>query len=279
MHQMKNKVALVVHSCDRYELLYRGFEYFFTKNWDYSIPCSYYFATEEKSIASEKFKNLKSGKGEWSNRLSNILDQIEEEYVIYFQEDMWLNKPVDKDFFAELFDLAVDHNWKQVKLNSSDVFKTQKGDLFIQGFNVSKIINKESGFLMSHQVTLWNKNFLKQQLKPNEHPWRNERKGTKRLKKLDPEIYHIDYFAENGKPPINQNNPSIYRSEYHSISVNATLSSNVLPFLEQLKSDAKLADYTEKLTHHYLNKITHDGKPKPLKKDIFKRIKDWIKGK
>lgn len=276
---MKNKVALVVHTCDRYELLYKGFEYFFQKNWDSEIPLSYYFATEEKSVEIKNFTNIKSGKGAWSDRLLNILNKIDEDYVIYFQEDMWLNKPVDKEFFVELMDLAVKNKWKQVKLNSSGVYKTAPGNLFIKGFNVSKIINKESGYLMSHQVTLWDKNFLKQQLKLNEHPWRNERRGTKRLRKLDPEIFHIDYFNENGKTPINQNESIINGSGYDSISVNATLNHNVLPYLEVLKSEVKLAEYTEKLIFNYTNNRTHDGKPKPLKKDIFKRIKDWIKGK
>lgn len=48
-----NKVcdfALLVHSCDRYELLYKGFEYFFSKYWDFDVKCKYYFATEEKKL-------------------------------------------------------------------------------------------------------------------------------------------------------------------------------------------------------------------------------------
>lgn len=276
---MKKNIALIVHACDRYELLFKAFDYFFAKNWDFEIPVNYYFATEEKSVDFKNFKNIKSGKGEWSNRLSNLLDQIEEEYVIYFQEDMWLNKPVDKDVFTELFKLVLANKWNLVKLNSSDVFKTTSTDIFIKGFNVAKLNNQESNFLMSHQVSLWNKAFLKQQLKPNEHPWRNERKGTKRLRKLDPEIFHIDYFAENGSLPINKNAADIVRSEYQSISFNATLNHNAAPFLEALKSEPNLSTYTEKLIHNYTNQITHDGKPKPLKKDFFKRLKDWIKSK
>jgi len=276
---MKKNIALIVHACDRYELLFKAFDYFFAKNWDFEIPVNYYFATEEKSVDFQNFKNIKSGKGEWSNRLSNLLDQIEEEYVIYFQEDMWLNKPVDKEVFTELFKLVLANKWNLVKLNSSDVFKTTSTDIFIKGFNVAKLNNQESNFLMSHQVSLWNKAFLKQQLKPNEHPWRNERKGTKRLKKLDPEIFHIDYFAENGSLPINNNTAELVRSEYQSISFNATLNHNAAPFLETLKSEPSLATYAEKLIYNYTNQITHDGKPKPLKKDLFKRLKDWIKSK
>lgn len=274
---IKNNIALIVHACDRYELLFKGFEYFFLKHWDFDIPVNYYFATEEKPVDIKNFKNIRSGKGEWSNRLSRLLDQIDEEYVIYFQEDMWLNKTVDKDFFIELFKFTFENKWQLVKLNSSDVFKTKRSNMFIKGFNVSLLDNKESGFLMSHQVSLWNKAFLKGQLPPNEHPWRNERKGTKRLRKQNPEIFHIDYFAENGNAPINENTADMVRSEYQSISINATLNHNAAPFLKVLKAVPHLSAYAEKLIHNYAHKITHDGQPRPLKKDLFKRIKNWIK--
>jgi hypothetical protein len=276
---MKNKVALIVHSCDRYALLFKGFDYFFKENWDLCIPCTCYFATEEIDIHYANFKNIKSGRGERTNRLVNLLDQIDEEYVLYFQEDMWLNKPVNKAFFIELFDLAIKNNWQQVKLNSSNVSKTEETQFFIEGFNVAKLINNESGYLMSHQVTLWRKDFLRNQLKPNEHPWRNERKGTKRLRQLNPEIYHVDYFAENGMPAHNHNKNPIGRSEYRSISENAALKDNVIPFLDVLKSAEGYTDYYEQLTFNYQNGLTHDGKAKPLKRNIFERLKTWFKKK
>ena len=121
------------------------------------------------------------------------------------QEDMWLNKNVNANFFKQLFDAAIANSWQQVKLHSSEVYITKPTAQFIEGFNIAIVDNKRSGYLMSHQATLWNKDFLLEQLPKNEHPWRNERKGTKRLKKKNPVIYHIDYFAENGKPEINPN--------------------------------------------------------------------------
>jgi hypothetical protein len=274
---IRNQVALVVHTSDRYRLLYQGFVYFFNKYWDWKIPFNYYFATEEIHVDLQGFKNIKSGKGEWTDRLRNLLDQIDEEYVIYFQEDMWLNKPVSEAFFTELADLTIRNDWKQVKLNSSDVFKTANTSQFIQGFNVARIDNKVSKYLMSHQVTLWNKQFLKAQLIPSENPWRNERRGTARLKKLDPPIYHIDYFAENGYPAINNNAPEITRSEYRTISSNASLNDSAVPFIEELENDRKLEEYAAILQNHYNHKLTHDGNEKPLKKDVFKRFKDWFK--
>lgn len=268
-----------MHSCDRYEFLYKGFEYFFSRYWDFNIPCNYYFATEEKKVTIHGFENIQSGKGPWADRLSVLLKKIPEEYILYFQEDMWLTKVINPAFFTQLFKLAVQNDWKQVKLHSSEVYKTMPTSLFIEGFNIAKADNAASQFLMSHQVTLWNKFFFLEQLKKNEHPWRNERRGTKRLKKLNPEILHADYFAENGKPEININNNPVLRSEYQTISQNGILSPNVLPFISILKKGNKdEKEYAEKLYFHYERQLTHDGQPKPRKEDIFKKVKKWIAG-
>lgn len=270
------KVALLVHSCDRYEFLFKGFEYFFSKYWDTEINCNYYFATEDITTGINNFTTIQSGKGAWADRLAMLLkEKIKEEYVLYFQEDMWLNKKVDKAFFNQLFEEAINHNWQQVKLHSSDVYRTRTTNYFIQGFNIAEINNAESGFLMSHQVTLWKKDFLIAQLYKNEHPWRNERRGTKRLKKLNPFIYHADYFAENGKPAINQNENASGRSEYHTVSVNGMLADNILPYIQELTQGTE-KEYAAALQFHYDHKLTHDRKPKPRKEDLFKRVKRFL---
>jgi hypothetical protein len=279
MHLEGKNVALIVHSCDRYQSLYKGFEFFFLKYWDFSINCNYYFATEEKEVTISGFKNIRSGKGEWADRLAFLLkEEISEEYVLYFQEDMWLSKKVNSNFFNQLFELTLKSNWQQVKLHSSELYRTTATDLFIEGFNIAKIDNGNSDFLMSHQVTLWKKDFLLRQLHKNEHPWRNERKGTKRLKKLDYEIYQADYFAENGKNEINKNDHPVLRSEYRTISINAVLNSNIEPYIKELMNeDIGHQEYALKLEHNYRNNLTHDGKPKPRKVDIFKRVKRWLR--
>jgi hypothetical protein len=179
MNSVNNNVALLVHSCDRYEFLFKGFEIFFSKYWHFSTDCNYYFATEEKKVTINNFENIQSGKGEWADRLKILLEErIKEEYILYFQEDMWLNKKTNALFFNQLFELAKKNNWQQVKLHSSEVYKTISTDQFIEEFQITKVDNANSGFIMSHQVTLWNKSFLIKQLLKNEHPWRNERKGT-----------------------------------------------------------------------------------------------------
>jgi len=273
------KIALIVHACDRYQLLFKGFNYFFSKYWDFKGDINYYFATEELSTDLPTFKNIQSGKGEWSDRLRILLEKLKEPYILYFQEDMWLNKKVDSHFFEQLNLFLEKEKPLLVKLHSSEVYTTKATSQFINGLNISILDNAQSDFLMSHQVSVWDRNFLIEQLKKNEHPWRNERRGTKRLKKIDPTIYHIDLFSENGKASINKNKVDSTRSAYATVSLNAVFYDTVEPYLEVLKFDPAIQEYGNKLEYNYLNQITHDGKPKPRKVGIFKKIKMMLKGK
>lgn len=191
---------------------------------------------------------------------------------------MWLNKPVNKIFFNELFQLAINNNWNQIKVHSSEVYATNSTNTFIQGFNIAEIDNSKSGYLMSHQITLWNKKFLLQQLYKNENPWRNEKRGTRRMKRANPLIHQVDYFAENGKPAINENKNPTGRSEYFTVSVNSLLNDNVLPFITELSTGNTIEkNYAKELFKHFENEITHDGKPQPRKDDLIKRFFNYIR--
>ncbi|PZR28324.1 MAG: hypothetical protein DI535_06680 [Citrobacter freundii] len=275
---MKN-TALLVHSCDRYELLYKAFGYFFAQNWDFNTSCNYYFATEDKEVEVDGFVNIRSGKGEWADRLKFLLqEKIKEKYIIYFQEDMWLNAGTDANVFNQLFELAEQNDWQQVKLHSAPIYKTKPTDVFIENFNVGLLDNAQSDFLMSHQVTLWNREFLIRQLHKGEHPWRNERKGTQRLKKLSPEIFHIDLFSENDNQPVNSNKQGIKRSSYFTVSMNGTFNDNIKRYTPLLRAGG-LDAYAEKIEYNFENKLVHDGQQRPKKTDPFKRLKNFLLGR
>ena len=194
------------------------------------------------------------------------------------QEDMWLSKPVNANFFNQLFDLTIRNNWEHVKLHSLDCYKTEPLQYYIEGFNITKLNNKDSNFLMCHEITLWKKSALLEQLAKSENPWENEHYGTVRLKKSNYPIYQADYFGGNGRSEINANNNPVLRSEYWSISKTGTLHHYVERFIEEMKrDDTKDKSYLAKLEEHYALKLTHDGGIRPKQRGLFKKIKHKIK--
>jgi len=276
-----SEIALIVHACDRYQLLYQGFEYFFRRNWPFEeIQIKYYFFTEEADYHSDLFVNIKTGKGEWSDRLLSGLNQIPEEYIIYFQEDMWLSRPVSPETINKIFTFTFDKGINLFKLSSNDIYSTTSTGNYIDGLSVSVLNNNQSQYLMSHQVSIWKKSFLAEQLQYHEHPWRNEREGTKRLRALNAKIYHIDLLGENGQSGINNNGKHLKRGRYYTISQNAQLNHFALRFIERLKKDDNEAiqQYAQQLEHNFNNQLTHDGQAQPRKEDVFKKIKNAFKG-
>lgn len=266
----KGKTAILIFACDRYELLYKGFNYFFNKYWGHESTLKKYFATEEKDISIAGYTHLKSGFGQWTNRLKKVLNQIEEDYIIFIQEDMWFSKDVSANVLDKIVEHVEENDLKLVKLHSSQVYKTTSTTINFSGYTLTEVDKETSKFLMSHQVSIWNKDFLFEQLKDNEHPWRNERRGSKRLKKSKQKIYQIDVLSENGKLPINKNHFSIEPGAYNTISANACIRNNAKEFITELKNVD--SEYANQLEYHMLNEITHDGKPKPRKEDLHKKV-------
>lgn len=269
---MRN-IALIVHTCDRYQLLYRGFEHFFKKHWPYAdVAISYYFLTEDVYYKSDIFTNIKTGKGEWSDRLLNGLKKISEEHIIYMQEDMWLNKSVVADTVNKIINFSLSADTDLLKLSSNAVFVTRLTGEDINGLSVAVLDNEKSQYLMSHQVSIWKKSFLMAQLKYHEHPWRNERKGTRRLRKLDPEIYHIDLFSENDELPANHNADPSQTGSYYTVSKNAALREYANPFISEMKldTDVTIREYAQQLDHHLKNGITHDARASHVRKTFLR---------
>ena len=91
--------SFLVHTFNQYERYWDGFLKGFHEHLDFynyqgldEMPLYFGTDTEEHSKHDfQEFKVLYSGKGEWSDRLINLLGQISTEYVIYIQEDMWPN--------------------------------------------------------------------------------------------------------------------------------------------------------------------------------------------
>ncbi|MEZ4804979.1 MAG: hypothetical protein R2852_05720 [Bacteroidia bacterium] len=272
-----SEIALLVHTCDRYKFLYKGFNIFFNKYWDFKIPTTNYFATEKEQIKLNSFITIHSGVGEWSDRLICLLSKIKEDYIIYMQEDMWLSKRVSSEFFTELFEYVREHDVDCIKLHSSEVYSTTETGTYIGGMALSIVDPEKSNFLMSHQISLWKKSFLSEQLKSNEHPWRNERRGSKRLKRTKPLMYQIDCFSENGKGAINKNLSDSLRSEYFTVSVNASLDFRVFIFIQMLRTSYLEREYCQDLIEHFEKGLTHDCAAPQKKIDFIKRSKAFFK--
>jgi hypothetical protein len=68
-----------------------------------------------------------------------------------------------------------------------------KTNQFINGRRILKS-KSTSEWLLSHNASIWNREFFLSQMEPEENPWKNEINGTVRIcnKYTDPKIYHLN---------------------------------------------------------------------------------------
>ncbi len=165
-------MVILMHTCDAYKWQWDSFIHYFDKHWKGDEKR--YIATEELDTDYEGWENIKTGKGAWSDRLAIALNAIDDEYVFYIQEDIWLNKDFHpKESILE----TINHGVFAVVHFGKD----SKNYTYKYNYNRIKVFSNESSYLMNHKPAVWDMATLLFYLEPNESPQKNEIEGTKRM--------------------------------------------------------------------------------------------------
>lgn len=282
-----NKLAIVIQSCDHYDFLWDGWKNCFLKNWDFSIPAEIYFCTEDKDFTCDGITNIKTGKCEtqningastFSSRMKNAIQQIDADYILYLQEDMWPHQPIDSKLFNDAFQYCIDQDLnvlnfgyklganRKFNMNneifSIDDFK-QYTDTYIGGKQVYNRLcsvdhlKSYNPFSVTHHSCFFKKEFLQKYLCiEGETPIENEVKSSHRIHRdhlnQNPKIQGIDYkwyehVCEGGK--LNEIGKSLtfVKTYFTSIDRNIKIQNKWAVILHKLKSGCNVFAATSNL--------------------------------
>ena len=226
---MKQKISVIVQTCDAYAHFWDGWYKMFDRFWDFDLGWQIYFCNEEIDFPynDSRIKQIKTGKSKqywgveerewlptyglkkqidegWSDRLIKILESVDTDYVLYFQEDQWPKFKIDKDLFFDLASFCYSYDVGALKLHRINRFDTderEKTDIFIKNKRLIKW-NSDNEWLVSHQPTIWKRKLLLDITIKGENFRDNEFAGTERLrnqyKENFPKIYSYnhDWFYE-----------------------------------------------------------------------------------
>lgn len=159
------KYCVVVHTCDAYQKFWHGFYNSMQKYWDFEIDCPIFFCNENinTTFSNPKFKQLKTGSGSHSQRLSFILDNLQEyDYIFYMLEDFWPTNPMTKQMFEGLAEITIQNNWDSLRLSHflPEYYKAEPTQIEFQNQKILKF-RKDSKWQFSQQAAFWNRKFLK----------------------------------------------------------------------------------------------------------------------
>lgn len=185
-------LCMIIHTCDKYEFCWYGWYEYFKLNWNHNIKLDIYFVNENKDVNYKELIQFKTGSGEWSDRLIYTLKNLNYKYIFYIQEDMWIQKSINLEYYYNEF-LKYDMNALRFINNGFEksLYKYEEGLFFDNQFLKFDISNQ---YLHTHQPSIWKKDFFISCLEPNETPWKNEINGSIRLqnKNEDPKFYTIN---------------------------------------------------------------------------------------
>lgn len=200
---MKN-ITILVNSCDKYESVWDPFFTLLAKQWPECKSYNIVLNTETK-VYNCNFLNIKticSGtKLTWSERLKNVLKQIDTEYILYFLEDFFLREKVDNDTLLDAVKYIKSHDnvgYIGLKYSPTRNFKDEsKVDFSCRFLDKDNIITINR---VNSMTALWKKDWLLKLLKNHETPWEFEIYGSVRSRRSDTKVLVVNYQNKANKP-------------------------------------------------------------------------------
>ncbi|QOX80331.1 hypothetical protein FY034_15765 [Trichlorobacter lovleyi] len=155
------KTAVLMHTFDQRAFIWPKFFEYFMHSFPTSNEFSYYFANEAVDFDIPNFfRHIPTGTGEWSERLTIALDRIQEDTVLYLQEDFLLTS-VNQEALFNALAWHKNHGNLITKLGSHNFFHTEPTDEILLGHKILKHCTG-SMFAMSHQpIAIFNSAFLR----------------------------------------------------------------------------------------------------------------------
>ena len=182
---MRSNIPLIVSSCDKCSDLWQSFFWLVKKNWK-GFDRKVYLCTESKTFSYEGLDvecPLTMPQGStWSENLMVLLQQIEEEYVLFMLDDFWLKKPVDTERL-QLYEKIIEEDKsigficliRQLEPSEENPESKKYPELISYGRHTSYRVTTQAG--------LWRRDYLISLLRKHESAWWFEMFGSKRSRK------------------------------------------------------------------------------------------------
>jgi hypothetical protein len=187
-----SSVAVVVSSCDTFFDTWRPFVFFFRKHWG-DCPFPVYLIINRLKVRSTVVQPIAVGPDRgWASNMIAALQSIPHPYLLYFQDDYFLNSRVNNTLLAQDFAYAFDNNVASFCFHARGELEPN-----FQPLNDRfGVVPKDSDGRTRLQVTLWKKEALRGVLRPGESAWDMEARGSERTR----DLLSLSYFHRRDRP-------------------------------------------------------------------------------
>lgn len=218
---MQPEFTLLVNTSDGFEDCWTPFFTLLTRNWpDYRGPILLNTELKQWSYpgldinCSQVQKKRPNKRLTWSECLLAALDQVKTPLVLYFQEDYFLERPVDAKLIEEFAILMLDDDSIRhiglTHFGSMGPFEpTEDARLWR--------IARKARYRISTQVGLWRVDALKSYLRPEENAWMFEIFGTQRAQHRPDTFLTVNQkiYSPGATPIVQYTHTGIIKGKWH----------------------------------------------------------------
>ena len=175
-----SSVAVLVSSCDAFFDAWRPFVFFFRKHWS-DCPFPVFLIVNHLHVCSRTIQPIPVGADrDWATNMMTALSSISQPYILYFQEDYFLNGDVRNEQLAEDFAYVFEKDAASLCFYA----RSQLEPNFQPLNDRLGIVPRDSDGRTRLQVTLWKKEVLQATLRRGESAWNMEARGSERTRDL-----------------------------------------------------------------------------------------------
>jgi hypothetical protein len=171
---------VVISSCDAFFDAWRPFVFFFRKHWS-DCPFPVFLIVNCLRVRSRIVQPISVGPDrDWASNMMTALESIPHPYILYFQEDYFLNGRVNNSLLAQDFTYAFENDAASFCLYA----RSQLEPNFQPLNDRFGVVPRDSDGRTSLQFTLWKKKVLQEILRPGESAWNMEARASERTRDL-----------------------------------------------------------------------------------------------
>ena len=192
LNDFASSVAIVVSSCDAFFDAWRPFVYFFRKHWR-DCPFPIFLIVNQLRVRSTLLQPIAVGPDRgWASNMQAALAQVSKPYVLYFQEDYFLNGEIKREQLASDFAYAFERDAASFCLYG----RSQLEPDFVAINDRFGIVPRDSDGRTRLQATLWKKEVLCSALRRGETAWNMEARASERTR----DLFALSYMRRDNVP-------------------------------------------------------------------------------
>lgn len=169
---LKNRLTLVVHSCNKFSDLWDAHMTLLNRNWKDRDIDTFLVTDEETKSSYENVKIISTGKGkELSERTAGMLPYINTEYVLITLDDYFPIYPISSAKIERIVDIMDKENIDYVRLFLRPKYK--HGDKW-KGYDRFYKVDTTRRYSVNLYVGIWRKDFIEKTIKEPLNAWKYE---------------------------------------------------------------------------------------------------------